>query len=573
MNFRQKSPELRNAFRAILFWFAGESCKKRGGLSAGTDKPTSFWQLVAQNKTQRVEGHFVTQGNRGAILVYLIIFIAVFAMVMLAVVGNFAAKLQLLRTTIEREQAFHIAEAGINYYQWHLIMFSEDYQDGTGGSGPYVHDYVDYDTQETIGQFSLVITPPSQGGTAVTIQSTGWKNDKPNIKRTVTATYAFPSLASYALLTHGWMYAWGTESYSGPVHSDTGIRFEGTTSSSVTSSVDTTYTSDCNQEYPQANCPTTSTRDAIWAIGPNKPQSSPFWSNPTTKADFTGISVAFSEIQSNSQLGNNINLSLSNKLGYSLVFNSNGSVTVYKVLSTKNTGARFPVTKALSGGTDTGLAYIIGGTDYDNSNICSNPSCSGCGSKARCFQYTKTIPSGGMVIYALENLWVEGTVKGRVTVATANGNANTNPNASGITNNLMPNIYIANNIRYSNGEGGVSGENADTLGLMAEGNIIVPKGAPDPLYVDVALLAQNGFIAAPICYSGGSAKNNVYFFGSLILNGSWWFNFTNICGSSFTDGYRYPHFQWDTNLLYYPPPYFPPSSVSAGFQMVKWSSN
>jgi len=516
-----------------------------------------------------------TQRNRGAILIYLIIFIAIFAMVMLAVVANFAAKLQLLRITIEREQAFQVAEAGINYYQWHLIEFPDDYKDGTGQDGPYVHDYVDFDTQQTIGQFSLVITPPSQGGTAVTIQSTGWINDKPNIKRTVTATYAFPSLASYALLAHDWIYAWSTESYSGPVHSDTGIRFEGTTSSSVTSSVESTYLDDCNQEYPEnPNCTAQVSRDAIWATGSNKPQSSPFWSNPTTVADFTGISVAFSDIQDAAQLGDNINLPLSNKQGYSLVFNNDGTVTIYKVLSTTNTGSRYPVTMALSGGTDTGLGYITGGTDYSNSYICYNSSCKNCGTKARCFQSIKTIPSNGLVISALENLWVEGTVKGRVIIATANGNPNTNPNASGITNpnTLMPNIYIANNIRYANGESGASGENADTLGLMAEGNIVVPKGAPDPLYVDGAILAQHGFIAAPICYENGSAKNNVYFFGSLILHGSWWFNFTNYCGGSFTDGYQYPHFQWDTNLLYYPPPYFPPSSLSAGLQMVKWAS-
>lgn len=514
---------------------------------------------------------FNKKNQKGSILIYLIIFIAIFVMVMSAVVAVFASKMRLLRTTIEREQAFQIAEAGISYYQWHLIRFSEDYQDGTGEPGPYAHDYIDYDTQEMTGQFSLAITPPPLGGTTVIVQSTGWTNENPDIKRTVTATFAYPSLASYALLTHKWVYAWNTESYTGPVHSDGGMRFEGTTTSAVTSSVETTYTSDCNQEYPEHSCPFTQTHDAIWATGSNKSQSSPFWNNPTTVADFTGISTSFSDIEAQSNLGDNINLPLSNKLGYSLVFNADSTVSVYKVLRTTNTGSRFPVNKSLSEGTDTGLGYIVGGTDY-TSGICTRSNCSSCGSNGRCFQYTKTIPSGGMVIYAQENLWIEGAVNGRVTVATANGKANTNPNASGSSSNLMPNIYIADNIRYSNGEGG-SGEDADTLGLMAEGNIVVPKGAPYDLYVDGALLAQNGFIAAPICYSGGSAKDNVYFFGSLILNGSWWFNFTNYCGSYFTDGYLYPHFQWDTNLLYYPPPFFPPSSVSGGLQMVKWSSN
>ncbi len=512
---------------------------------------------------------FAQEKQNGSMLLYLIISIAVFLMVMTPIVANFTGKMQLLKTTIEREKAFQIAEAGINYYQWHLIEFTDDYQDGTGGEGPYVHDYVDYDIQQTTGQFSLVITPPLMGGTTIIVQSTGWTNASPNIRRTITAIYGTASLASYALLTHDWIYAWPTESYSGPVHSDNGIRFEGTASSAVTSSVQTTYTDDCNQEYPEADCPTTATRDAIWATGPNKTASSPFWSNPTTTVDFTGISTSFSQIQSSSQM----NLPLSNKQGYSLVFNSDGSLTVHKVLRTTNTGARFPVTKALSSGTDTGLAYIIGGTDY-SSDICYNANCSGCGQKGRCFQYTTQIPSEGLAIYAKENLWVEGTIKGRVVVATADENAlNTNPNAAGSSSSLMPNIYISNNIRYSNGEGGAQGSSADTLGLLSQGNIIVTKNAPDPLYVDGALLAQNGFVAFPICYNGGAAKNNVYFFGSLILHGSWWFNFTNYCGSSFTDGFLYPHFTWDVNLLYYPPPYFPPSSVSAGLQLQKWTSN
>lgn len=519
--------------------------------------------------------------NKGGILIFLIIFIAIFAMVMLAVVGNFAAKLNLLRTTIEREQAFQIAEAGVNYYQWHLIRFTDDYEDDDNlvecadGSGTSCHDYVDYDTQQTAGQFKLSITQPQQGSSTVIVQSTGWTAEKPNIKRTVTVTFAYPSLASYSLLTHGWLYAWSTESYSGPLHSDTGIRFEGNTSSAVTSSVQTTYTTDCNQEYPEHNCSYTSTKDAIWATGSNKSQSSPFWNNPTTMADFAGVAISFSNAEEASLLSGNKNLPLSNKLGYSLVFNSEGTVTIYKVVNTTNTGAMFPVTKALSGGTDTTLAYIYGGTDY-KSGFCTRSGCNHCNSSlGRCSTdaVTISIPSTGLVIYAYENLWIEGTVNGRVIVATANGNPNTNPNTSGITSNLMPNIYIANNIRYANGEGGESGEDADALGLMAEGNIIVPKGAPDPLYIDAALLAKNGFIAAPICYPGGSAKQNAYFYGSLIMHGSFWFNFTNYCGGSFTDGYRYPNFQWDTNLLYYPPPFFPPSSVNAGLQMVKWTSD
>lgn len=505
------------------------------------------------------------KNQQGAILIYLILFIAVFALVMPAVVANFVAKIQLLETTITREQALQIAEAGVNYYQWHLVQFPGDYQDDdnlvvcTNGGETKCHNYVDYDTQQTIGQFRLTITAPNSGETAVTVASTGWTSDKPNIKRTVTATYGIPSLASYALLAHDWIYGWSTESYSGPMHSDTGIRFEGTTTSSITSSVNTTYLDDCNQEYPEnQSCTTQVTRDAIWALGANKTQSSPYWDNPTTTADFTGISTSFATISQKSSLTGNINLPFYSS-GHSLVFNSNGTVSVYKVLKTVNSGARFPITKALSNGSNTALDYLNGGTDYDTGTCTS---CSGCHS-SRCLVYTKTIPSTGLVIYATNNLWVEGTVKGRVVIATANG-------ASDVMD--MPAIYISNNLRYSD-RALTDSERTDTIGLLAEGNIIVTKNAPDPLYIDGALLSQNGFVAFPICYSGGALNNNVYFFGSIILHGSWWFNFTNYCGGSFTDGYLYPHFEWDKNLLYRPPPYFPASSVAAELQLVKWTSD
>jgi hypothetical protein len=493
------------------------------------------------------------KNQRGGVLVLLIIVIAVFAMVMFPVVAVFLGKMQLMRSSILREQAFQIAEAGINYYQWHMVRFPNDFQDGTGDEGPYVHDYIDYDIQKVIGQFSLEITPPSEGQTTVIVKSTGWTNENPNIKKIVTATFGKNSLANYALLAHDWIYVWDTETYDGPVHSDAGIRFEGTAQSAITSSVQTTYTSDCNQEHPERSCPARQTRPAVWALGEKKSQNEPYWSNPVPTADFTGISAAFSTIMQKSSLPGNINLP-SYSPGYSLVFNSDGTVTVSKVLRTKNTGAKFPVTTEIINGTNTSLKTLNGGTDY----------------RDRSSQYTRTIPAEGLAIYSVNNLWVEGTVKGRVVVATANG-------ATNIWN--MPNIYIPGDLVYSTTNPGF-GPNADTIGLMAQGNIIITKeagkDAPYNTHIDAALLAQNGFVAAPIGYSGGSAKNNLYIFGSVILHGSWWFNFTNYTcyygGCVFTDGYQYPHFSWDSNLLYYPPPYFPGSSGSDEIQMKKWLS-
>ena len=77
-----------------------------------------------------------------------------------------------------REMAFQIAEAGINYYRWHLAHNKTDFQDGTSTSGPYLHEYQDKDGN-VIGRYSLSITPPLTGSSVVTVESTGWLDSQP----------------------------------------------------------------------------------------------------------------------------------------------------------------------------------------------------------------------------------------------------------------------------------------------------------------------------------------------------------------------------------------------------------
>jgi cytochrome b subunit of formate dehydrogenase len=38
----------------------------------------------------------------------------------------------------DQSQSFMSAEAGIEYYRWHLAHAQQDYQDGTGHAGPYL---------------------------------------------------------------------------------------------------------------------------------------------------------------------------------------------------------------------------------------------------------------------------------------------------------------------------------------------------------------------------------------------------------------------------------------------------
>src|ERR1035437_6712259 len=118
--------------------------------------------------------------NGGEVIVLLLTIVCVFSLVMFPIIDLAVVESKAIRNSTYREQALQIAEAGINYYQWHLAHFSNDYKDGTQTNGPYVHNYLDYNTETVIGQYSLEITPPLIGSTIVKITSTGWTTNNPN---------------------------------------------------------------------------------------------------------------------------------------------------------------------------------------------------------------------------------------------------------------------------------------------------------------------------------------------------------------------------------------------------------
>ena len=81
--------------------------------------------------------------NKGQILIQVIVFGSI-AVYLLGVLVNWASlDIRAGRQAFNRERALQIAEAGIDYYRWHLAHSPTDFQDGTGVPGPYVHDFRD----------------------------------------------------------------------------------------------------------------------------------------------------------------------------------------------------------------------------------------------------------------------------------------------------------------------------------------------------------------------------------------------------------------------------------------------
>ncbi len=457
------------------------------------------------------------QPAAGAILVYLITIITLLTFMLLPLVTNFAVQDKYLQSSIAREEALQIAEAGINYYRWHLAHFPTDYQDGTGGPGPYVHPYTDLDTQVQIGTFSLTITPPPTGSTIVTVASTGWTTGSPQTTRTITARYGIPSLAQYAFLSNDVIWIGNNESVSGLLMSNNGVRFDGTGNAPI-QSAKSTYTCPTSQGNP---CP--AVENGVWGGASASTQA--FWQFPVPAVDFSALTSNLSSLKSLAQSGG-IYLPPSNADGYSLVFNSNGTVTVYKVTSLQSNPT----------------GWDVNGNPHNNNTDYKN----------RSLQFTQAIPANG-IIYVEDTTWVEGTVQGRVTVAAATLPYNA-PTA--------PTIYIPNNIVYQAKDG------TDVLGLISQQDVIVTNHAPNDLEIDAAMVAQNG--AVQFLYYPGDKKDTITVFGSIMSFGQWTWTWMSPSGSV-TSGYVNTYSNYDGNLLYTPPPSFPLSS--AGYQLMSWSSN
>ena len=81
--------------------------------------------------------------NRGMMLVNVLVFSAIAIVIVTAFLTWVSVSVKIAKTTYYKAEALEIAEAGVDYYRWHLAHSPSDFQDGTGSTGPYVHNFYD----------------------------------------------------------------------------------------------------------------------------------------------------------------------------------------------------------------------------------------------------------------------------------------------------------------------------------------------------------------------------------------------------------------------------------------------
>ena len=464
-----------------------------------------------------------------------IVFMGIFLLILSALTGFALEEAKYGNAVLDREQALDSAEGGLEYYRWFLAHFPGNLTNGTGKPGPYAYTVKDPETGQAVGNASISVSANSACGViqSIDITSVGTSVLGAQYPRKIFARYMEPSVAGYSYLLNSNVWAGSDRTITGPYFSNGGIRMDGTNNSTVSSAV-STWT--CNASY---GCSGSQSEPGVFGGG----TGSALWQYPVASIDFNAITTGLSNLKTYAKNNGGlyfapagIGVANANQRGYHLIFNGNGTVDVYKVTSTVGVPAF-----SLSG---------VSQTDYNIINT-------------QTYLGNYAVPPACSVIFVEDRAWVEGTVKGKVTVAAADF----------IDANYSPDAYLANNIYYSAYDG-TSG-----LTVIAEGNVLLPLNSPDSMEIHGIFVAESGSYgrdyyaasgsgAVPAAYTADVERTQLTTDGTVVSNGPTGTQWE--CGSpaSFCSGYASRIDSYDELQALSPPPFTP--AASTNYQFIEW---
>jgi hypothetical protein len=322
------------------------------------------------------------------------------------------------------------------------------------------------------------------------------------------------------------------------VHSNGGIRFDGL-AHNVVSSTKNTYT---DPDSPNDNAFGVHTHvvpaDPTIPPSPLPPPSVPnrtdvFEAGRTLGVpaiDFAGLTPDLQTMKTDAQ-STGVYLAPSGKKGYHLVLRNDNTFDVYRVKSVQSPPS--------SCENQEGVNSYWGTWSINSEEFIAN----------------YPVPNNG-VVFVEDDAWIEGNISGtRITVAAARFPDVDSTRAS---------ITINKNLTYTNYDG------QDVIGLIAQRNINIGLDSANNLRIDAAMIAQNGrvgryYYTNPSC-GASTFRNSITLFGMIASETRYGFSWT--CSGSYCSGYKDRFINYDSHLLYGPPPSFP--FTSDQYETISW---
>jgi len=474
--------------------------------------------------------------NRGQILIHSLLLSAIGVVFIVVLVNVASFSLGEINRSFYSEQAFQIAEAGIEYYRWHLAHDPTDFKNGTGQPGPYYIPYKDKEGND-IGTIVLDITAPPIGSTLVKIKSTGIVNVSSSSRRTIEAQLAIPSVAKYATAVNDKVRFGAGTVVNGQIHSNDGIRFDGVANNIVTSAkseYDDPDHSGVNEfgvhthvspvdPYPPSAVPT---RTDVFKAGRQF---------PVPAIDFNNFTADLAQIKTDAQ-ANGRYFAPSSGFGYEIILKTDDTFDIYTVNS-------------LEPPPSSSCYNVVGEDDWGTWSV-----------KSKTLISNYAIPANGL-IFIEDDVWVSGQINtARVTIAS--GKFPENPSTD-------THITVNGDLLYTNYDG------QDVIGLIAQKNFNVGLFGEDDLKIDAAIIAKNGRVGRYYYRQPwwnytrcgpNSLRDTITLYGMIATNKRYGFSWG--CGGYYCSGYNNRNINYDSNLLYGPPPSFP--LTSSDYETISW---
>ncbi len=451
------------------------------------------------------------QPNSGYLLVLVLVFASVFLTITSSFIGFIVTQSRLITSKTQLEQSGQIAEAGLDYYKWFLAHYPDDTTNGTGLPGPYVGVYTDPEGG-AIGEYSLTVASTTYCGdvAAIQITSEGHTYDNPSVTREIQAQYSRPTVAEFAYILNSNVWVGDDAQITGPYHSNGGIRMDGTNSSVVTSG-QTSWS--CDSSF---GCSPTRSKNGVFTTTANA--NTALFEFPSAPINFSGITVDLANMQSKAQTGGGKYIGPSGRQGYYITFKSNGTFDVRRVNSKVNEPNGYAWGRYM---------HILNGTTL----VGNYP-----------------IPSACPVIFVEDQVWVDGVINGKVTIAAAD------VDSSGVDRSMVLN----GNITFASA----------TSGLLAisEYDMIIPLVVPDDMTINGIFIAQNGAFTRnhydttlPNAWETYIKRNSLTVNGTIVSNlraGTKWID----GGGTYISGFNNRYTSYSRDLVLAPPPLIPTTS-------------